>query len=529
MTVTVTHTKVSAIPDGTDTTVVRPSDWNATHTLVGLGTAAELDAGVANGVATLDSSGKVPSSQLSGLVTSVTGTAPVVSSGGTTPAISMAAATTSVNGYLTSTDWNTFNNKQAAGTYVNSVSATAPLTSTGGVTPTLAMPAATSSVNGYLTSADWTTFNSKGSVTSVAASVPSFLSVAGSPITSSGTLAISYSGTALPIANGGTNATTANTGFNNLAPSQTSNSGKFLTTNGTDTSWATVTASPAGSNTQVQFNNSGAFGASASLVWNGTALTTPSLNSTNTFGFKNRIINGGFILNQRVYVSGTALSAGIYGHDRWKGGASGGTYTFTQGSTGVNTTITITAGSLQQVVEGCNMPEGGTYVLSWTGTAQAKFNGGSYGASPLAVTSITAGANVTIEFGTGTCGNVQLESGSTATSFDVRDYSTELILAQRYFRLVWTCTGTYFSASACLVFIPHPGMRAAPTAGATANIVTTDSFANNYTQTTPGCGIQNNNADGGAYSLTNLNNTPTVGRGAGMYTTGGAITLTAEL
>lgn len=46
-------------------------------------------------------------------VTSVTGTAPVVSSGGSTPAISMPAASTSVNGYLTSTDWNTFNNKQA--------------------------------------------------------------------------------------------------------------------------------------------------------------------------------------------------------------------------------------------------------------------------------------------------------------------------------------------------------------------------------------------------------------------------------
>lgn len=53
-----------------------------------------------------------------GTVTSVTGTAPVVSSGGATPAISMAAATTSVSGYLTSTDWNTFNGKQAAGSYV---------------------------------------------------------------------------------------------------------------------------------------------------------------------------------------------------------------------------------------------------------------------------------------------------------------------------------------------------------------------------------------------------------------------------
>lgn len=45
---------------------------------------------------------------------------------------------------------------------------------------------------------------------------------------------------ALPIANGGTNAITANAAFNNLAPSQTSNSGKFLTTDGTNTSWGTV-------------------------------------------------------------------------------------------------------------------------------------------------------------------------------------------------------------------------------------------------------------------------------------------------
>jgi len=92
-------------------------------------------------------------------VTSVTGTSPVVSSGGSTPAISMPAATASVNGYLTSTDWTTFNNK-GSGT-VTSVTATSPVTSTGGTTPVIAMPAATSSVNGYLTSTDWTTFNSK--------------------------------------------------------------------------------------------------------------------------------------------------------------------------------------------------------------------------------------------------------------------------------------------------------------------------------------------------------------------------------
>jgi hypothetical protein len=55
--------------------------------------------------------------QFTGTVTAVTGTAPVVSSGGNTPAISMAAATGSVDGYLTSTDWTTFNSKATAVTY----------------------------------------------------------------------------------------------------------------------------------------------------------------------------------------------------------------------------------------------------------------------------------------------------------------------------------------------------------------------------------------------------------------------------
>ena len=48
-----------------------------------------------------------------------------------------------------------------------------------------------------------------GTVTSVAASVPTFLSVSGSPITTSGTLAVTLSGTALPVANGGTGVTTS--------------------------------------------------------------------------------------------------------------------------------------------------------------------------------------------------------------------------------------------------------------------------------------------------------------------------------
>jgi len=50
---------------------------------------------------------------------------------------------------------------------------------------------------------------------------------------------------ALPVASGGTGQITANASFNAIAPSQTSNSGKYLTTDGTNSSWASVSASAA--------------------------------------------------------------------------------------------------------------------------------------------------------------------------------------------------------------------------------------------------------------------------------------------
>jgi len=76
-----------------------------------------------------------------GTVTAVTATAPVVSSGGTAPNISMAAASASTDGYLTSTDWNTFNNKGSGTvTSVSVVSANGLAgTSSGGATPALTL------------------------------------------------------------------------------------------------------------------------------------------------------------------------------------------------------------------------------------------------------------------------------------------------------------------------------------------------------------------------------------------------------
>ena len=194
---------------------------------------------------------------------------------------------------------------------------------------------------------------------------------------------------------------------------------------------------------------------------------TNGVSTPNTFAFKNRLINSQLLINQRG-VSGTVtLSAGAYGHDRFKAGASGCTYTF---ATSNNvTTLTISAGSLQQVVEGLNL-ESGTYTLSWTGTVQGKFNGGAYSASGV-TGSITGGTNTTVEFNTGTLSLSQLEKGSVATSFDYRPYGTELSLCQRYyFKNIQTSTilaeagfapsTTLFRAS---TKYPVP-MRTAPTA-----------------------------------------------------------------
>jgi len=64
-----------------------------------------------------------------------------------------------------------------------------------------------------------------------------------------------------------TNGTTASWASLNEIPSQTGNTGKYLTTNGTSVSWATISASPGGSTTQIQFNNAGTFAGATNFVW----------------------------------------------------------------------------------------------------------------------------------------------------------------------------------------------------------------------------------------------------------------------
>lgn len=88
-------------------------------------------------------------------------------------------------------------------------------------------------------------------VSSVAMTVPAFLAVSGSPVTSSGTLAVTLSGTALPVVNGGTGTSslTANNviiGNGTSAPLfvAPSTSGNVLTSNGT--TWASTAPAASG-------------------------------------------------------------------------------------------------------------------------------------------------------------------------------------------------------------------------------------------------------------------------------------------
>lgn len=108
---------------------------------------------------------------------------------GPTTDLSISAASGSSSGYLTSTDWTTFNSK-GNGTVTN-VSGTGVVSvANGTTTPSISISQATTSSDGYLSSTDWNIFNGKGS-----GSVTSVGYVAGTGISISGTNPIVGSGT----------------------------------------------------------------------------------------------------------------------------------------------------------------------------------------------------------------------------------------------------------------------------------------------------------------------------------------------
>lgn len=163
------------------------------------------------------------------------------------------------------------------------------------------------------------------------------------------------------------------------------------------------------------------------------ALQAPSYQQVSGLIPENYVDNSSFTVNQRSYASGTALAAGVYGFDRWKGGpASGGTLTFTTSSSVI---VNISAGSIQQVIDGFNMLAQ-PYTLSWAGTATGRISttsgGGTYAASPVQFNG-AANTNAFIEFTGGTLGQVQLQLGSVATPWQRIPVVPELMRCLRYF------------------------------------------------------------------------------------------------
>ncbi|RKZ99489.1 MAG: hypothetical protein DRQ47_10950, partial [Gammaproteobacteria bacterium] len=150
------------------------------------------------------------------------------------------------------------------------------------------------------------------------------------------------------------------------------------------------------------------------------------------------LLNSKFNINQRAVSGSVVLGSGVYGHDRWKAGSGGCSYTFAK-ALGI-TTLTISAGTLVQEIDGDNIISG-NHVLSWAGTAQAQVDGGGYGDTGEVVETLIGGTNAVIEFGTGTVTKTQLDPGISSTLYKNLMYQSDLDACKLYFERIF-CDNT---------------------------------------------------------------------------------------
>jgi hypothetical protein len=146
----------------------------------------------------------------------------------------------------------------------------------------------------------------------------------------------------LPIANGGTGQTTANTALNALIPSQAANSGKFLTTDGTNTSWSTTAPAVSLTNDTTTATNlfplfAAATTGTASTIYTGNAklLYKPS-----TGELASSVVNAtnGIVVNSQTVAVSYTIAAG-------SSGMSSGPVTIASGQS-----VTVSSGSRWVVV-----------------------------------------------------------------------------------------------------------------------------------------------------------------------------------
>jgi len=310
MAITVKHTKVSTIPDGDDTSVVRPSDWNADHQLVGTVPVANGGTGVstssgANSVVLRDANGNITTNCLfEGFSTqAASGTAIVLTassvqnwqitgSGGQT--IRLPNATTLPNGATF-----TFNNNQSSGTIIvqnNSSTTVATINSGGYVIVVL--------LDNSIAAGSWDRHDSTPSNVSWSTNT---LDYAGS-ITSA-----TWNGNAVAINRGGTGQTTASTAFNALSPLTTAGDTLYGGTSGAGTRLAIGTAG------QVLTVNGGATAPQWSTPTTGTVTsvsgtgTVSGINLSGTVTSSGNLILGGSLdLSSPPAIGGTTPAAGTF-------------------------------------------------------------------------------------------------------------------------------------------------------------------------------------------------------------------------
>jgi hypothetical protein len=151
-------------------------------------------------------------------------------------------------------------------------------------------------------------------------------------------------------------------------------------------------------------------------------------------------------LSFRVYSSLT----GTFGGSLWNYAGSGPSYPFTYTVSSANTWTTISVTIIGPTTGSWNTTNGGSVVVGFGlgvgSTNSNTANGTWYSSQYLGATGATSvvGTNGATFYITG----VQLEKGSTATSFDYRPYGTELALCQRYYFALNTANvgsnGSYF-------------------------------------------------------------------------------------
>jgi hypothetical protein len=248
-----------------------------------------------------------------------------------------------------------------------------------------------------------------GTVTSVAASVPAFLSVAGSPITTSGTLAISYSGTALPIANGGTALTTTPT------------NGQLLIGNGTGYTLAELIA---GSNITIT-NGAGSINiaGNAGTVTSVSALTLGTsgtdLSSTVATGTSTPVIT----LNVPTASASNrgALSSADWTTFNNKGSGTVTSVGFTGGLLSIATATSTPAITVAGTSGGIPyFSSGTTWATSAALAANALVVGGGAGAAPATVTTGT-GVVTALGVNTGSSGAFMVQGSAIISASTVND------------------------------------------------------------------------------------------------------------